>query len=233
MNNLPNKQTNPVLAGCLTLIVLAIMVGSTSALRSRQTVVKPSNIVVSHKISLTSKTTETSVSKPSDSTVTPSPSSTPTTIATTAPVASTPKSITPAPSPQPTPSPTPNPKPVPSPPPSPTPAPTPSPPPPAPSYTYKDGSYSAVGTFTAPGVTNHLNVSITVANDVVIDSSVTVPAGTDPTSRNYDNNFIANYKPYVTSKPLAGLNLSKIASASLTPNGFNDALAQIRFTAHG
>jgi hypothetical protein len=213
MNNLPNKSPNSVLAGCLTLIVLAIMVGSTAALRSRETAVKPSNIVVSYKFSQASKGTETSgVPKVSGSTVATTPSPAP-----------TPVTASPSPIPQPTSNPTPTPT------PSPTPVPTPAPA----SYTYKNGSYSAVGTFTAPGVTNHLNVSITIANDVVTGSTVTVPAGTDPTSRNYDNDFVANYKSYVTGKPLADLNLYRVSSASLTPNGFNDALAQIRVAAHG
>jgi hypothetical protein len=201
MNNLPNKQTNPVLAGCLTLSVLAIMIGSVHALRANETAIKTSNIVVSHKASQTTAVIETQgTSQLPSTTVTPTPIVVPVSAAAVPVITS----------------------------PGPTPAPTPAPP----SYVYTDGNYSAIGTFTAPGVTNHLNVSLTISKDVITDSTVTIPNGTDPTSKNYDNNFIANYKPYVTGKPLANLNLSKVSSASLTPNGFNNALTQIRSSAH-
>jgi hypothetical protein len=214
MNNVPNKQTNPVLAGCVSLAVLGIMVGSVSALHGRETAVKQSNIVISHKPSPPSIVVSTpSAQKQSTTNVPTAPPPSPVAATKTAPApASTAPTVT-SPSPTPTPAP------------SPTPA-------PAPTYVYKDGSYSAVGTFTAPGVTNHLNVSITISKDAIIDATVTFPAGTDPTSKNWDNKFIANYKPFVIGKPLANLSLSKVASASLTPNGFNDALSQIRTTAH-
>ncbi len=214
------KQTNPIVAGCLTLIVLAVMVGSVRALHSRESAVKQSNIVVSQKPSQTTIATEApNASKQTATNATTTPSSAPILATATSPSSTshTTTAVSPSPVVQPTPSS------------APTPMPTPTP---APSYTYKDGTYSAVGTFTAPGVTNHLNVSITVSKDAITDSTVTVPANTDPTSKNYDNKFIANYKPYVTGKPLANLTLSKISSASLTPNGFNDALDQIRVSAH-
>ena len=44
----------------------------------------------------------------------------------------------------------------------------------------------------------------------------------------YENNFIANYKPFVVGKQLKDLSLSKISSASLTPIGFNNATDSIR-----
>jgi hypothetical protein len=222
MNNLPNKQTNPVIAGCLTLIVLAIMVGSVSALHSHEAAAKQSKIAHNNNPTpapIASEPSGTPKLSPTNVTTTPANTPVPTTNTTPATTPSKSTASTPSPTPTPTPSP------------SPTPSPTPTPPP-TPTYTYKDGNYSAIGTFTAPGVTNHLNVSVTIAKDVITSSSVTVPSGTDPTSTNYDNNFIANYKPYVTGKSLATLTLSKIASASLTPNGFNNALAQIRTAAH-
>jgi hypothetical protein len=207
--------------------MLALMAGSVRALSSREAANKQSAIVISQKPSQPSTITEVpKAPKQSEATTTATPTPLPQTAVT--PTSATTVASSPTPVAQPTPSPTPTPAPT----PAPTPSPTPPPPAPTPTYVYKDGTYSAVGTFTAPGVTNHLNVSITISKDVVTSSTVTVPAGTDPTSKNYDNNFIANYKPYVTGKPLANLNLSKIAAASLTPNGFNDALAQIRVTAH-
>jgi hypothetical protein len=189
MNDSPIKQSNPVLAGCMTLSVLAIMIGSVHALHSRETAVAESNNVVNQK------PLQTTTPIPATYAESAPPSPTNATTPITPPIAQ--------------------------------------PPPTAPSYIYKDGNYSAVGTFTAPGVTDHLNVNISISKDVITGSTVTFPANTDPTSRKWDTWFITSYKPFVVGKLLAGLNLTTTGGASLTPIGFNDALAQIRATAHG
>ena len=111
---------------------------------------------------------------------------------------------------------------------APTPTPTPTPtPPPAPVYMYRNGTYAANGSFSTPGGTEQIGVTLSITNDTVTASSITHLA-VNGTSMSYENNFIANYKPFVVGKKLKDLSLSKISSASLTPIGFNNATDSIR-----
>lgn len=99
-------------------------------------------------------------------------------------------------------------------------------PPPVTSSVYKDGSYSAVGTYTAPSGEESIGVSVTLAGDVVKDVSVTANA-TNSDSKKYQQKFIAGYKTMVVGKKISDIKLSKVSGSSLTPNGFNDAIAKI------
>lgn len=96
-----------------------------------------------------------------------------------------------------------------------------------PTTKYRDGTYSAQGCNAVPGGTQCIGVTLTIANDTVNDSSIT-PQATDSTSQYYENLFISNYKQYVTAKPLATLNLSRVSNASLTTYMFNSAATKIR-----
>ena len=93
--------------------------------------------------------------------------------------------------------------------------------------TYKDGSYTATGSYMSPGGEDQLLVSLTLANDVVTDVSVTPQAG-DRTSSRYQARFISGYKSYVVGQNIASIYLTKVSGSSLTPVGFNDALNQIK-----
>lgn len=99
-----------------------------------------------------------------------------------------------------------------------------------PKTAYKNGTYSATGFYMSPGGPDKLNVTLTIANDVVTDATVTEAAG-DNTSVKYQEKFIAGYKQYVIGQKIDTLNLTKVSGASLTPIGFNDALAQIKVKA--
>jgi uncharacterized protein with FMN-binding domain len=93
---------------------------------------------------------------------------------------------------------------------------------------YKDGTYTATGTYDSPGGLDNLGVSITIKGDVVTDATVTNMAG-DRESSFYQNKFISGYKPYVIGKNIASINLTgSISGSSLTPIGFNKALATIK-----
>ena len=92
---------------------------------------------------------------------------------------------------------------------------------------YKNGSYSATGSYMSPGGEDSVAVSLTLANDIVTDVTVT-PAPADRTSERYQSKFLSGYKQYVVGKNIADINLSKVSGSSLTPIGFNDALAQIK-----
>ncbi len=95
------------------------------------------------------------------------------------------------------------------------------------SYLYKDGTYSATGSYMSPGGADQIAVTLTLANDIVTDVSVTPMPG-DNTSARYQNMFAAGYKQLVVGQDISTLSLSKVSGSSLTPKGFDDALTQIK-----
>jgi hypothetical protein len=92
---------------------------------------------------------------------------------------------------------------------------------------YKDGTYSATGSYNSPGGTNTLTVSLTLKRGVITDSAVTGSA-TRGDSAEYQTMFIDNYKSQVTGRSIDSLSLTKVSGSSLTPQGFNDALVKIK-----
>jgi uncharacterized protein with FMN-binding domain len=92
---------------------------------------------------------------------------------------------------------------------------------------YTDGTYSATGSYGSPGGQEQLSVTLSLINDIITAVSVT-PGAYDRRSQNYQNAFISGYKQYVLGKNIADVNLTRISGSSLTPIGFNNALAQIK-----
>ena len=92
---------------------------------------------------------------------------------------------------------------------------------------YKDGTYSATGLYMSPGGEDQVAVTLTLANDIITSVTVTPTAG-DHTSQRYQNRFVSGYKQYVIGKNIASVNLTVVSGSSLTPIGFNTALAQIK-----
>ncbi len=92
---------------------------------------------------------------------------------------------------------------------------------------YKDGTYTAVGSYDAPGGTEQITITLTIRNDIVTDASG-VAGSYDRTSLRYENAFLSGFKQYVVGKNISSLQLGRVSGASLTPQGFNDALSQIK-----
>lgn len=92
---------------------------------------------------------------------------------------------------------------------------------------YKNGTYTAVGNYVSPGGREEFSVTLTLANGVINDSSVVVESGI-PTSVQFQTEFASNYKQFVIGKSIEDLKLTKVAGSSLTPIGFNDAVAKIK-----
>ena len=92
---------------------------------------------------------------------------------------------------------------------------------------YKNGTYSATGSYMSPGGEDQIGVSLTLSNDVITAVSATNMAG-DHTSSRYQDRFIAGYKTYVVGKKISDVYLTRVSGSSLTPAGFNDALNQIK-----
>ena len=91
---------------------------------------------------------------------------------------------------------------------------------------FKDGTYSAEGDYIVHIGPKHINVTLTLKNNIITDANVKNEAD-DKTSVNYQNKFISGYKEFVIGKSIVGLHLTKVSGSSLTPNGFNDALQKI------
>lgn len=99
---------------------------------------------------------------------------------------------------------------------------------PAKTSKYKNGTYTATGVYASPEGGESVDVTLTIKDDIVVDANVTGNAGMFSTSGNYQRKFISGYKQYVIGKKLDSIQLSAISGASLTPNGFNAALAKIK-----
>ncbi len=93
---------------------------------------------------------------------------------------------------------------------------------------YKDGTYSAAGTYTSPAGPESIGVTLTVENDIVTDAAI-VSNAVSPGSKKWQGEFIGGYKTLVVGKSLEDLAIvSAVSGSSLTPKGFNDAVVQIR-----
>lgn len=92
---------------------------------------------------------------------------------------------------------------------------------------YKDGTYSSTADFYTPEETDTIKVSLSVKDGVVSNVSA-VTSTSSRESRQYDSAFLNAYKSYVVGKSLRGLNLNRVSGASLTTEGFNNALDMIR-----
>ena len=91
---------------------------------------------------------------------------------------------------------------------------------------FKDGTYTAKGGYNTPGGRNSIDLSITIKNGAISASSASTNAP-DRESELYDQMFLDAYKNYVLGKSVGSVNVSRVAGASLTTQGFNNALEQI------
>lgn len=108
---------------------------------------------------------------------------------------------------------------------SPTPAETPAVP--VATSAYKDGTYSAVGNYVSPGGAEEVKVSLTLKAGIVTASTFEANSPR-PMSARFQKQFGEGYKTLVVGKPLADLKLGAVSGSSLTPMGFNDAVAKIQ-----
>ena len=92
---------------------------------------------------------------------------------------------------------------------------------------YKNGTYQATGTYDSPAGPESIGVSITISNDTITNSSVTLLAG-DRTSQRYQQRFASSYQSLVVGQSVDSVQLGAVSGSSLTPIGFNNALATIK-----
>lgn len=95
------------------------------------------------------------------------------------------------------------------------------------SKSYKDGTYTETGRYISPGGAESIKVTVTLAQDIITDASVTGDAN-DRDAKMHQDDFIAGFKSFVVGKDIDTVSLSRVAGASLTSNGFNAALKLIK-----
>lgn len=99
-----------------------------------------------------------------------------------------------------------------------------------PTYSYKNGTYSSNGKYVSPGGAEEIGVTLVLKNDVIEDVTVQTLA-TQPVSVKLQKVFADNYKPLVVGKKIDNVTLDKVSGSSLTPKGWNDAIAKIKVQA--
>lgn len=93
--------------------------------------------------------------------------------------------------------------------------------------TYKDGTYTAIGSYNSPGGPDKISITLTLKNNIVTSVSA-IPMAGDPKSERYQQTFISGYQTFVVGKNIDTIKLTNVSGSSLTPIGFNDALAKIK-----
>lgn len=88
-----------------------------------------------------------------------------------------------------------------------------------------NGTFTGSGTYLTPARSEHsVAVTVTVENDVVTAISTKYDGKDSGYSNAHQERFDAAYQSQVVGKPLGSISLSRVGGASLTTNGFNDAI---------
>lgn len=100
------------------------------------------------------------------------------------------------------------------------------------SGTYKDGTYTAEGSYQTPETVEKITVQVTLADDTITAVDVTG----DPQAREsqqYQSQFIGGISDEVVGKKIDEIKVSRVAGSSLTSGGFNQAIEEIKTEAKG
>lgn len=95
------------------------------------------------------------------------------------------------------------------------------------SSAYKDGTYTAQGSYSSPGGNESISVSITLASDTVTAVTVT-PQATSGQAADFQKKFASGISSEVVGKKLSSLSVSRVSGSSLTSEGFNSAIDEIK-----
>ncbi|MFM9376324.1 calcium-binding protein [Gordonia sp. VNK21] len=92
---------------------------------------------------------------------------------------------------------------------------------------YKNGEYTATGTYNSPGGLQKVGVTVTLDNNVVtaLDLNHSYAKGTSAT---FQDKFASGIDALVVGKNIDDLDVSKVAGSSLTSAGFNEAIDEIK-----
>lgn len=95
---------------------------------------------------------------------------------------------------------------------------------------YVDGTYTKVGMYQSPGGADKVTVTVVVKDDVVQSLSL-VNGGSNDGSIYSQNLFIEGVNSLVVGKKLEDVKVGKVNGSSLTGEGFNQAIADIKAAA--
>ncbi len=92
---------------------------------------------------------------------------------------------------------------------------------------YKDGTYSADGTYVSPNGTETVGVELTLSSGTVTAVNITQHPS-NPNTRKFQGEFAGGIASQVVGKSIDQLKVSKVAGSSLTSGGFNQAVEKIK-----
>lgn len=98
------------------------------------------------------------------------------------------------------------------------------------SGSFKDGTYSADGSYQSPAGTGTITVKLTLANGIVTAISTNGHAS-DPTAKSYQDDFASGIAGKVVGKKINSLNVTNVSGSSLTSGGFDAAIKLIEASA--
>ncbi|MCW2788605.1 MAG: hypothetical protein JWQ91_2838 [Aeromicrobium sp.] len=93
--------------------------------------------------------------------------------------------------------------------------------------TFEDGDYEAEGSYSNPGGQSSVKVELTLADNEITDVTVT-PEATNGTSKQFQTKFAGGIADEVVGKSIDELEVGAVAGSSLTGEGFNQAIEQIK-----
>ncbi|TDS77152.1 FMN-binding protein [Amnibacterium kyonggiense] len=91
----------------------------------------------------------------------------------------------------------------------------------------KDGSYTATGHYQSPGGDSAVEVTVTLKSGTISAVKV-VPKAADPTAQQYEAQSASGISGVAVGKRIDGLQVGAVSGSSLTSQGFEKALAEIR-----
>lgn len=92
---------------------------------------------------------------------------------------------------------------------------------------YAAGTYEGSGSYSNPGGTSSVSVSITLADGGEI-TDVEVTPEASGTSLQYQEKFAGGIADEIVGKSIDDIDVSKVSGSSLTSGGFNEAVDQIK-----
>ena len=95
------------------------------------------------------------------------------------------------------------------------------------SGTYTDGTYTESADYSAPSGTETVDVTLTLADNVITDVKVTGHA-TDPQAKLHQGQFAGGIAGVVVGKNIDDIQVDKVGGSSLTSGGFNAAVELIK-----
>lgn len=96
----------------------------------------------------------------------------------------------------------------------------------------KTQTYEVTGEYTSPGGPETIGIKITLDGETITDSVVEVRAE-NPISNRKQTDFAAAHKELVVGKKISEITLDKVAGASLTTKGYNEAIEKLKAQING